>query len=216
MKTQLSSKLEDQLCDLTKGSHANHWHRVLSVMEVHQTSRIPSGRSRKRMKTFDYDQRLAQLGIDLPIPPRAYFNYVPTLICGSHLYISGQLSSRNGEPHHTGRLGENASLLSTKAAARQCGLNILAHVRNACGGTLNRVIHCVRITGYVNASPDCHEHAEALDGCSDLMYEVFGDSGRHTRSCVGVRSLPLSALIEIDAIFEVRMEENGRLPVSSA
>jgi enamine deaminase RidA (YjgF/YER057c/UK114 family) len=156
------------------------------------------------MKTLDYDRRLIELGIELPTPPQSYFNYVPTLISGNHLYISGQLSSRSGEPHHRGRLGEDASLESTQVAARQCGLNILAHVRKACGGTLNHVAHCVRITGYVNASSDCYQHAEAMDGCSDLMYEIFGEVGRHTRSTVGVASLPFNALIEIDAIFEIR------------
>lgn len=160
------------------------------------------------MKTLDYDQRLAEIGIELPTPPKSYFNYVPTLISGNQLYISGQLGTQNGGLHHQGRLGESATLDSTKKAARLCGLNILAHVREACGGTLNRVTHCLRITGYVNASPDCHEHAEAMDGCSDLMYEVFGEIGRHTRASIGVASLPFNALIEVEAIFEIQPLED--------
>jgi Putative translation initiation inhibitor, yjgF family len=157
---------------------------------------------------LNYDRRLAELGIDLPTPPKAHFSYVPTLITGSQLYISGQLSFKNGELHHRGKLGENVTLDSAKEAARLCGLNILAHVRQACGGTLNRVMHCVRVAGYVNSTPDCGDQAEALNGCSDLMSEVFGEIGCHTRVVVGVASLPFNALIEVEAVFAVRPSED--------
>jgi enamine deaminase RidA (YjgF/YER057c/UK114 family) len=163
------------------------------------------------MKTVDFDGRIAELGIELPAPPNSYFSYVPALIDGNRLFISGQICARNGEVQHAGRLGESATLDTAKAAARLCALNILAQVRNACGGTLNRVSRCVRIVGYVNATPDCLEHGEAMEGCSALMQDVFGDLGRHTRTTVGVISLPLNALIEVEAIFSIRPPD-GEMP----
>jgi enamine deaminase RidA (YjgF/YER057c/UK114 family) len=160
------------------------------------------------MKKLDYDQRLAELGIELPGPPKAYYSYVPIVFSRGQLYISGQINALNGTLQRKGKLGDDATLEQAKEAARLCGLNILSHVRNACGGTLNRVNRCVRLTGYVNATPDSHEHAEAMDGCSSLIQEIFGEIGRHTRTCIGVASLPFNALIEIDAIFEIDGDEN--------
>jgi len=156
------------------------------------------------METIDFDKRLIELGIALPEPPPAYASYLPTFLSGNQLFISGQVASQNGELKHTGRLGESATLDSVKEASRLCGLNILSQVRNACGGTLNRVSHCVRLNGYVNAASDCQEQAEAMEGCSRLMIEVLGEAGSHTRTTVGVSSLPLNASIEVDAIFEIR------------
>lgn len=153
------------------------------------------------MKRLDFDGRVAELGIELPTPPSPYFSYVPALINGSQLFISGQICAWNGDLQHVGRLGENATLEHAKEAARLCALNILAQVRTACGGTLNRVSRCVRLAGYVSATPDCREHAAAMEGCSTLMHEVFGDAGRHTRTTIGVASLPFNALFEVDAIF---------------
>ena len=155
------------------------------------------------MKKLDYDKRLLELGIELPEPPKAYFCYVPTVLSEGKLYISGQINTFNGELQREGKLGGDATIEYGKEAARLCGLNILSHVRHACGGTLNRVKRCVRLTGYVNATPDCHSHAQAMDGCSMLMQEIFGEVGRHTRTCIGVASLPFNALIEIDGIFEI-------------
>lgn len=159
------------------------------------------------MKRLDFDGRVAELGIELPTPPSAYFSYVPALINGSQLFISGQICAWNGELRHVGRLGENATLDNAKEAARLCALNILAQVRTACGGTLNRVSRCVRVAGFVSATPDFREHAEAMEGCSILMQEVFGDAGRHTRTTIGVASLPFNALIEVEAIFALLEED---------
>lgn len=151
----------------------------------------------------DFDARISELGISLPEPPHAYFNYLPSVVSGRQLYISGQLSGQNGELKHFGALGANASLESAAEAARLCGLNILAQVRSACGGTLNQVARCTRLTGFVSASPDYRDHAQAMEGCSSLMHEVFGELGRHARTCVGVASLPFNALVEVEAIFEL-------------
>lgn len=155
------------------------------------------------MNTTDFDQRLRELGIELPEPVAPSFSYVPTLISGNHLYISGQLGFRNGQLPHKGKLGGGATLEDGKAAARLCGLNVLAHVRHACGGTLNRVVRCLRMTGFVSTVPDCYDHAAAMNGCSELMHEVFGEPGRHTRATVGVASLAFDAVVEVDAIFEI-------------
>lgn len=160
------------------------------------------------MNTTDFDRRLAELGIELPRPAAPSFSYVPTLISGRQLYISGQLGFWNGELRHKGKLGEGATLDDAREAARLCGLNVLAHVRHACGGTLNRVTRCLRMTGYVSTSPTCYDHATAMNGCSDLMHEVFGEIGRHTRATVGVASLAFDAVVEVDAIFEIESLED--------
>lgn len=161
------------------------------------------------MKTTDFDQKIRELGIELPTPAPPSFSYVPTLITGDYLYISGQLGFWNGQLAHQGKLGGGASLDDGRAAARLCGLNVLAHVRHACSGTLNRVVRCLRMTGYVSTVPDCYDHAIAMNGCSELMHEVFGEQGRHTRATVGVASLAFDAVVEVDAIFEI-------LPAASA
>lgn len=152
----------------------------------------------------DIDQRLQRLGIELPTPASPAFSYVPSLVSGQQLLISGQLGFWNGELRHKGKLGGAASLDDARAAARLCGLNVLGHVRLACGGTLNRVVRCLRMTGYVSTLPDCYDHALAMNGCSELMHEVFGERGRHTRTTVGVASLAFDAVIEVDAIFEIQ------------
>lgn len=152
----------------------------------------------------DFDRRLQELGIELPTPAAPSFSYVPTLISGNQLFISGQLGFWNGELRHKGKLGGDATLEDARAAARLCGLNVLGHVRQACGGTLNRVTRCLRMTGFVSTLPTCYDHATAMNGCSDLMQEVFGELGRHTRATVGVASLAFDAVVEVDAIFEIR------------
>lgn len=156
------------------------------------------------MEPLDFDKRLAEFGVELPPAPAAYALYIPARLSGSQLFISGQLAWQRGQLNHTGKLGGSATIESVKEAGRLCGLNILAQVKEACGGTLNRVSHCIRLTGYVNATPDCDSQAEAMDGCSALLIDVLGDAGRHTRTTVGVGSLPLNASIEVDAVFELR------------
>ncbi|WP_322009355.1 RidA family protein [Paraburkholderia sp. J12] len=153
--------------------------------------------------THDFDERLARLGVLLPSPPKPLYNYVPALVSGNHVHVAGQLSFEDGALRHRGRLGDGATLEDAREAARLCGLNILAHVRNACGGTLNRVTHCLRMTGYVNSMPDCTEQPAAMDGCSNLMVEIFGERGRHVRTCVGVSSLPFNGVIVVEAVFEI-------------
>ncbi len=156
------------------------------------------------MEPLDFDKRLAGLGIELPPAPAAYASYVPARLSGNQLFISGQLAWQDGQLRLTGKLGDGASLESVKEAGRLCALNILSRVREACGGTLNHVSHCIRLNGYVNSTPDCDSQAQAMEGCSRLLIEALGEAGQHTRTTVGVCSLPLNASIEVDAIFEVR------------
>lgn len=118
------------------------------------------------------------------------------------LYISGQLGLWKGELQQKGKLGV-VSLQDAQAAARLCGLNVIAHIRASNGGTLNGIVRCVRMTGYVSSQPDCHDQAAVMNACSDLMHDVFGEAGRHTRTTVGVATLPFDATIEVDAIFQL-------------
>ena len=158
----------------------------------------------------DFDGRLARLGVQLPQAPKPLYNYVPALVSGNQVHVSGQLSFENGALRHRGKLGDDATLDDARDAARLCGLNILAHVRNACGGTLNRVTHCLRMTGYVNSTPDCTDQPAAMDGCSGLIVDIFGERGRHVRTCVGVAALPLNGVIVVEAVFEIEPDVGGR------
>lgn len=149
------------------------------------------------------DARLNQLGITLTagVPPAA--NYVPWVRTGNLLFIAGQVPVKDGKDLVSGKLGSEVSMEQGQQAARQCAINILAHVRAALGGDLDRVVRCVRLTGYVNAVPEFGDQPKVVNGASDLMVEVFGDAGRHARAAVGVGSLPRNVAVEVDAIFEV-------------
>jgi len=149
------------------------------------------------------EQRLAELGIELPEATRAVGNYVPTLITGNYLYLSGQITILNGELKYIGRLGENLSVEDGMAAARLCGLNMIAQVKAALDGDLDRVKQVIKLGGFVNGTPEFTDQPKVLNGASDLMVEVFGDAGTHTRSAVGVASLPLGISVEVDGIFEI-------------
>lgn len=148
--------------------------------------------------------RLKELGITLPASPAPAANYVPFVQTGNLLFIAGQVPTRDGKDTHTGKLGGNLSIEDGQAAARQCAINILAQVNAALAGDLDRVVRCVRLTGFVNCTPDFGGQPQVVNGASDLMVEVFGDAGRHARAAVGSVSLPRNVAVEVDAIFEVR------------
>ncbi len=150
------------------------------------------------------DARLAELGIELPTAAAPVANYVPTVRTGSLVFISGQVPVWNGERRFIGKLGREISVVDGQAAARLCGLNLIAQLRAALDGDLDRVARCVKLGGFVNATPDFLEQPKVVNGCSDLMVEVFGDAGRHARSAVGVSVLPFDVAVEVDAVFEVR------------
>ena len=142
------------------------------------------------------ETRLAELGITLPDAPAPAANYVPYVIVGNMLYISGQISTTKG------RLGDDLSTQQGADAARSCGLALLAQA-SAALGTLDRVKQVVRLGGFVTSTPDFTEQPEVVNGCSDLMVEVFGPKGRHARAAVSVPALPRGVAVEVDAIFEI-------------
>ncbi len=146
--------------------------------------------------------RLRELGFELPSAPNPVANYVPHLVVGGLLYVSGQISKAADGTLITGRVGDGLSLDDGVAAARVCALNLLAQA-NAALGDLDRVAQLVRMTGFVNAGADFTDHPKVINGASDLMVVVLGDKGRHTRAAVGVSGLPMGAAVEIDAIFSV-------------
>jgi enamine deaminase RidA (YjgF/YER057c/UK114 family) len=149
------------------------------------------------------DARLKELKIDLPAPMPPAANYVPFVKTGSVLLVSGQLPLLEGELHHKGKVGRELSLEEGQEAARLCGLQIIAQVKEACGGDLNRVHRCLRLGGFVNSTEDFTDQHKVINGASDLMLSVFGEKGKHVRLAVGVAALPLNAAVEIEALFEV-------------
>ena len=125
-------------------------------------------------------------------------------VSGKTVYISGQLPFKDGKLLVTGRLGAGVSIEDGYAAGRQCGLNILAHLKAACGGDLDRVSRVLRLGGFVNSTPEFTDAPKCVNGASDLMVAVFGDAGRHARAAVGVASLPAGAAVEVDAVVELK------------
>ncbi len=146
--------------------------------------------------------RLTELGIELPEVNAAVGNYVPTVISGNHIYVSGQITMLNGELKYLGRLGEGLTVEDGMAAARLCGLNLVAQVAAALDGDLDRVTRVVKLGGFVNGTQEFSDQPKVLNGASDLMVEIFGDVGKHTRAAVGVAALPLGVSVEVDGIFE--------------
>lgn len=151
--------------------------------------------------TGTIDAKLASLGITLPTPVAPVANYVPTVITGNQLYVSGQISVTADGRMLTGKLGETVDVEAGRAAARQCGINLIAQIKAALGD-LDRVKRVVKLNAFVNSSPEFSDQPKVVNGCSDLFVEVFGDAGRHARSAVGVAQLPLGVSVEIDAVIE--------------
>jgi len=148
------------------------------------------------------DTKLAELGITLPEAPAPAANYVPYVISGKMLFISGQVA-RNADGFITGQLGAGTSVEDGYAAARNCGLALIAQARAACGGDLDKLARVVKLSGFVNATADFTQHPAIINGASDLMVEVFGEKGRHARAAVGSSSLPLGVAVEVEAVFEL-------------
>lgn len=146
------------------------------------------------------EARLQSLGIVLPAAPNPVANYVPSLLAGNLLFISGQISKAADGSVTKGRLGADLTVDQGRAAARLSALNVLAQAKAAVGD-LDRISQVVRLTGFVNAAPEFVDHAQVVNGASDLMVDVLGDKGRHTRAAVGVSSLPMGCAVEVDAIL---------------
>ena len=152
--------------------------------------------------TNPIEQRLSELGLTLPDAPAPAANYVPFVQSGALVFVSGQISS-GPDGLICGKLGADLSLDDGVGAARACALALIAQLRAACGGDLTRLRRVVKLTGFVNCTPDFTEQPKVVNGASDLMVAVFGEAGRHARAAVGAPSLPLGVAVEIEGVFEI-------------
>jgi enamine deaminase RidA (YjgF/YER057c/UK114 family) len=164
---------------------------------------VPARLPREDPMAGKIDARLAKLGIVLPasVPPAA--NYVPWARTGNLVFVAGQIPVQDGRDLHSGKLGAGVSIEQGQQAARLCAINIIAQVKAALDGDLDRVLRCVRLTGFVNSAPDFGDQPKVVNAASDLMVDVFGEAGRHARAAVGCASLPRNVSVEVDGIFEV-------------
>jgi enamine deaminase RidA (YjgF/YER057c/UK114 family) len=149
------------------------------------------------------ETKLAELGITLPSPVAPMANYVPFVTTGRLVVISGQIPVRDGKVAYAGKISQGMSINDGQDAARLCFINLLAQLKTACGGNLDRVRRVVRLGGFIAAPADFTAHAQVMNGASDLALAVFGEAGRHARSTVGVPSLPGDALVEVEGLFEI-------------
>lgn len=148
------------------------------------------------------ENRLKELGVELPDAPAPAANYVPFVQTGNTVYVSGQISNDAGGLI-LGKLGESMSTEEGAAAAKTCAINLLAQVRAACGGDLDRLQRVVKLTGFVNSTQDFTEQPKVINGASDFLVEALGDKGRHARSAVSAAALPLGVAVEIEGIFQI-------------
>ncbi|MEX0808743.1 MAG: RidA family protein [Dongiaceae bacterium] len=149
------------------------------------------------------DKRLAEKGIELPKAAAPVANYVPVAIAGNLAFVSGQVTVWNGEFRFKGKLGKDFSVEEGQQAARLCGLNIVAQLRAALGGDLDRVKRVLKLGVFVNSTADFTDQPKVANGVSDLMVEIFGDAGKHARFAVGTNVLPLDLAVEVDAVVEI-------------
>ncbi|OIP86565.1 MAG: hypothetical protein AUK37_03020 [Rhodobacterales bacterium CG2_30_65_12] len=148
------------------------------------------------------ETRLAALGVTLPNAPAPAANYVPWVVVGNLVFVSGQISAKDGA-FITGKLGQTLSVDEGAAAARTCAIGLLAQLKAACGGDLDRLKQVVKLTGFVNSTPDFGDQPKVVNGASDFLVEVLGEAGRHTRSAVSAASLPFGVAVEIEGIFQI-------------
>lgn len=149
------------------------------------------------------DSRLKELSITLPRAVAPVANYVPYVVSGNLVFISGQVTLGPNGLEYVGQVGKDFTVEEGQAAARLCALNLIAQLREACGGNLDRVTRCVKVTGFVNAIPGFAQHPEVINGASDTIVQVFGDIGKHARAAVGAGSLPRNVAVEVEAVFEI-------------
>jgi enamine deaminase RidA (YjgF/YER057c/UK114 family) len=149
-----------------------------------------------------FETKLKELGITLPDAPAPAANYVPFVQVGDIVYVSGQISA-DANGFIKGKLGDDMTTEEGAAAARACAINLLAQVKAACGGDLDRLVRVVKLTGFVNSTADYTDQPKVVNGASDLLAEVLGDAGKHSRSAVSAASLPLGVAVEIEGIFQV-------------
>ena len=150
----------------------------------------------------DIDARLSELGLTLPDAPVPAANYVPYVISGNLVFVSGQIS-QNADGFITGKLGAELDVEAGAKAAATCALGLLAQAKAACGGDFSKLKRVVKLTAFVNSTPDFTDQPKVVNGASDLLVAVLGDAGRHARSAVSAGALPLGVAVEIEAIFEL-------------
>ena len=147
------------------------------------------------------EARLKEIGIDLPQPSAPAANYIPFVISGNMIFVSGQVPMGPSGIEHVGKLGDDYTIEQGQAAARLCAVHLLAQAR-AAAGDLDKV-RCVKLTGFVNSTPDFGDQPKVVNGASDLMVEALGDHGKHSRSAIGVAALPFGVAVEVEGIFEI-------------
>ncbi len=148
------------------------------------------------------ESRLSELGVTLPDAPAPAANYVPFVVTGNTVYVSGQISA-NADGLLTGKLGDGVSVEDGSAAAKTCAISLLAQLKAACGGDIDRLVRVVKLVGFVNSTADFTEQPKVINGASDFLVAALGDKGRHARSAVSAASLPLGVTVEIEGIFEI-------------
>ncbi len=153
--------------------------------------------------TNKIEDKLTSLGISLPPSVLPAANYVPYVVCGNLVSISGQLPMKDGKPQDIGKVGRDFSIEQAQQTARLCGINILSHLKAACGGDLSRIKRCIRLGVFVNSTEDFVDQPKVANGVSDMMVEILGDAGKHSRAAVGVAQLPFGVAVEVEALFEI-------------
>lgn len=152
----------------------------------------------------DIEGKLAEMGIALPDGPAPAANYVPFVQTGDLVWISGQIAKTAEGTLITGRLGADMAVEGGAEAAKVCAINLLAQLKAACGGDLERLVRVVKLTGFVNSDPEFTDHPKVINGASDFLVDLLGDKGRHARAAVGVAALPLGVAVEIEGVFQIR------------
>ena len=148
------------------------------------------------------EEKLNSLNIVLPLPPKPAGSYIPVVKTGNLLFVSGQIPMKEGKVAFQGRVPDNVSIEDAQKAAKLCIINALAQLKSELG-SLDKITKIVRVSGFVNSSQDFSEQPKVINAASDLLFEIFGDSGKHSRIAIGVASLPLNSTVEIDLIVEI-------------
>ena len=150
------------------------------------------------------EARLAELGIALPPAPVPAANYVPWVVSQGLAFIAGQIPMKDGKPSFIGKVGREFTVEQGKEAARLCALNVLAQLKAACGGDLDKVARCAKVGAFVNCTPEFTDQPQVVNGASDLFVAVLGEAGKHARFAVGAPSLPRGVAVEVDAVFQLK------------
>lgn len=148
------------------------------------------------------EEKIASMNIKIPVPPKPAGSYIPVVRTGNLLFVSGQIPIKDGKVEFQGKVPSDASIDDAQQAARLCIINVLAQLKSEIG-TLDKVSKIVRLSGFVNSASDFFEQPKVINAASDLLFEIFGEKGRHSRIAVGVASLPLNSTVEIDLVAEV-------------